>query len=41
MTMQSDNRAHAHGLSNNLWAQMGLLAAAVIILLAIASLYVW
>lgn len=39
MTMQSDNRAH--GLSNNLWAQMGLLAAAVIILLAIASLYVW
>jgi hypothetical protein len=39
MTMHSDNKRH--GLANNLWAQMGLLAVAVVVLLVIASHYIW
>lgn len=39
MTMQSDNKSR--GLSNNLAAQLGLLAIAVIVLLVIASRYIW
>jgi hypothetical protein len=39
MSMQSDNKGR--GLSNNLAAQMGLLAVAVVILLLIAAHYIW
>lgn len=39
MTMQSENRGR--GLANNLSAQLGLLAAAVIILLVIGWLFIW
>jgi hypothetical protein len=30
-----------HGLVDNLWAELGLLAAATVILLVLASQYVW
>jgi len=30
-----------HRLADNLWAQLGLLAAATVILLVLASQYVW
>ena len=39
MSMQSDNKGR--GLSNNLAAQLGLLAVAVVILLLIAAHYIW
>lgn len=39
MAMQSDNKSHR--LANNLWAQMTLLAVVVVILIALASRYVW
>jgi hypothetical protein len=39
MAMQSDNKRHS--LANNLWAQMTLLAVVVVILIALASRYVW
>jgi len=39
MSMQSDNKGR--GLSNNLAAQLGLLAVAVVILLMIAAHYIW
>jgi hypothetical protein len=39
MTMQSDNKSR--GLSNNLTAQMAILAIAVVVLLLIASRYIW
>ncbi len=40
MTMQSDNKG-GHGLSNNLTAQMAILAIAVLVLIVIASRYIW
>jgi hypothetical protein len=39
MIMQHDN--HAHRLVNNLWAQMVLFTAVVMILIALTSKYVW
>jgi hypothetical protein len=39
MAMQSDNKSHS--LASNLWAQMGLLAVVIMILIALASRYVW
>jgi hypothetical protein len=39
MAMQSDNKSHS--LASNLWAQMTLLAVVVVILIALASRYVW
>ena len=30
-----------HGLADKLWAELGLLAAATVILLVLASRYVW
>src|SRR5476649_836276 len=38
MTMQSDNKAH--GFANSSWMQMGLLAVAAIVLIALAAHYV-
>jgi len=38
MTIQSEGH---HGLANNIWAQMGLLAVTAIVLIAIAAHYVW
>jgi len=35
MTMQSDSRVH--GFANNSWMQMGLLAVAAIVLIALAA----
>jgi hypothetical protein len=39
MTMQSDNKGH--GLANNLWAQLSLLAVAAVIIIVLAARYVW
>jgi hypothetical protein len=39
MTIQSDNKGHR--LASNLWAQMSLLAVLIVILIALASRYVW
>ncbi len=39
MTMQSDNKAH--GLANNIWAQLGLLTVVVVIAIGLAWRYVW
>jgi hypothetical protein len=39
MTMQSDNENHSW--ANNFWAQFGLLVVAAVILIALASRYVW
>ena len=39
MAMQSDNKSHS--FASNLWAQMTLLAVVVVILIALASRYVW
>ena len=40
MTMQSSNQGH-HGLANNIWAQMGILAVVAIVLIVLAAHYVW
>ena len=39
MIMQHDNQAHR--LVNNLWAEMALFTAVVVILITLASKYVW
>jgi hypothetical protein len=39
MTMQSHNKGH--GLANNLWAQLSLLAVAAVIVIVLAARYVW
>jgi hypothetical protein len=39
MTMQNDNKSHS--LTSNSWAQLSLFAAVTVILIAIASRYVW
>jgi hypothetical protein len=39
MTMQSDNKGH--GLANNFWAQMAILAIVVIVVIALAAKYLW
>jgi hypothetical protein len=38
MTMHS---MKGHTLAQNIWAQLGLLAAATVILIVLASRYVW
>jgi hypothetical protein len=40
MTMQSDHNGRG-GLANNLTLQLGLLAAAVIVVLYVAAHYIW
>jgi len=37
--MQSDNRGHS--LADNVWAQLGLFAAVAMIVIILASRYVW
>ena len=39
MTMQHESRAH--GLANNLWAQLALTAVVAAIVIALAWAYVW
>jgi hypothetical protein len=39
MTMQNDNKSHS--LTSDLWAQLSLFAVVAVILIAIASRYVW
>jgi hypothetical protein len=39
MTMQGDNRGHR--LANSLWAQLSLLTVVALILVVLASRYVW
>jgi hypothetical protein len=39
MAMQGDNRGH--GLANNLWAHLSLLTVVALILIVLASRYVW
>ena len=39
MTMQSDNKSRS--LADNLWAQVGLLAVVAVIVIVLASRYVW
>jgi hypothetical protein len=39
MSMPSENQGH--GLASNLWAQLGLLAVATVIIVALAWRYVW
>jgi hypothetical protein len=39
MTMQSDDRSRI--LANNLWAQFGLATAVAVIVIILASRYVW
>jgi len=39
MTMQSDNKSRSP--ANNLWAQLGLLAVVAVIMIVLASRYVW
>ena len=39
MTMQSDNKGH--GLANNLWAQMTILAVVAVIVIVLAAQYLW
>jgi hypothetical protein len=39
MTMQSDNKSRSP--ADNLWAQLGLLAVMAVIMIALASRYVW
>jgi hypothetical protein len=40
MTIQSDN-TEDRSLANNVWAQLGLLTAVVVIVIAFAWQYVW
>ena len=39
MTMQTDNKGH--GLIDNMWAQMGLLTAVVLVVIVLAANYLW
>ena len=39
MTMQSDNNSRSP--ADNLWAQLGLLAVVAVIMIVLASRYVW
>ena len=39
MSMQSDSKGHS--LANNMWAQLGLLVAAAVIVVILAAQYVW
>jgi hypothetical protein len=39
MTMQSDNKGR--GLTNNVWAQMAILAIVIIVVIALAAKYLW
>jgi hypothetical protein len=39
MTMQSDNKSRSP--AENLWAQLGLLAVVAVIVIILASRYVW
>jgi hypothetical protein len=39
MTIQSDNRGHS--LAENMWAQLALFAAVAVIVIVLASRYVW
>jgi hypothetical protein len=39
MTMQSDNKSR--GPADNLWAQLGLLTVVAVIVIVLASRYVW
>ena len=40
MNMQT-NRTALQGMLNNVWAQIGLLAGVVVILIVLAARYVW
>jgi len=35
------NRTALHGVFNNVWAQTGLLAVVVVVLIVLAARYVW
>jgi hypothetical protein len=39
MNMHTDNKPHS--VINNMWVQLGLLAIAAVILIALASRYIW
>jgi len=39
MTMQSDNKSR--GPADNLWAQVGVLAVVAVIVIVLASRYLW
>jgi hypothetical protein len=39
MLTQSDNKGH--GIADNMWAQMGLLAVVAVVLIALAAHYLW
>jgi hypothetical protein len=39
MTLQSDNKGHS--LTDNLWAELSLMTAVTVILIALAWRYVW
>jgi len=39
MSMQTENRGHS--FANNLWAQLALLAVVAVIVIVLASQYLW
>jgi len=39
MSMQSNSKGHT--LASNMWAQLGVLAAATVIIIILAAQYVW